>query len=84
MKLIHLTDTHFVPTGETLYRADPFVVCPECEPAEEEVMQPLREWVQAELTSGDLSRFEAASDLLDYFRDERITTPTLLELISTG
>jgi len=67
--------------GTTLYREAHLDPVDDVEP-DEEVMQPLRDWVQGELTTGDLSRFEAATDLLDYIRDERISTPTLLELIS--
>ena len=67
--------------GATLYREANLDPVDDVEP-DEEAMKPLRDWVQGELTTGDLSRFEAATDLLDYIRDERISTPTLLELIS--
>jgi Lon protease-like protein len=67
--------------GTTLYREAHLDPVEDIEP-DEEVMLPIRDWVQTELTSGDLARFEAAGDLLDYIHDERISTPTLLELIS--
>ncbi len=67
--------------GSTLYREAHLNPVEDAEP-DEEVLQPIREWVQDELTTGDLARFESAGDLLDYIRDERISTPTLLELIS--
>ncbi len=67
--------------GTRLYREVYLEPVEDKEP-DETVMLPMREWVESELSEGELSGFEAADDLLDYVRDERISTPTLLELIS--
>lgn len=66
---------------DTLYR-EAYLEPIESEEPDESVMQPMRAWVESQLTEGDLADFEAARDLVDYVRDERISTPTLLELIS--
>ncbi len=51
------------------------------EPDEAE-LQPMRDWFEQELRSGELAEFESAGDLLEYVGDERINTSTLLELIT--
>ena len=38
----YVIDAIIGPTDEILYRAEPSVVCPECEPAEAEPMRPLQ------------------------------------------
>ncbi len=49
---------------------------------DEAQLQPMRDWFEGELRTGELAEFESASDLLEYVGDERINTSTLLELIT--
>ncbi|MEO1583535.1 MAG: LON peptidase substrate-binding domain-containing protein [Planctomycetota bacterium] len=54
----------------------------EREPTDEGLLLHHREWLEAELGEGDLSRLSASEDLLEYVRNEDVPTSILMELLS--
>ncbi|HED53888.1 MAG TPA: hypothetical protein ENJ00_06770 [Phycisphaerales bacterium] len=69
------------PETDILYRRVMLEPTEDFKPDEQQ-LEPVRDWIAGELSSGELARFETADDLLGYIRDERIPTSALLELIS--
>lgn len=45
-------------------------------------LEPMREWVEAQLDGGELRRLSCASELLEYVRNEDVPMNVLLELIA--
>jgi len=68
----YVIDSITGPNGEILYRADPMVVCPRCEPAEEaEVVAPARTLARPLIDPAGTARIVAGViDSLDYLPDE--------------
>jgi len=69
------------PQAGLLYRQAMLRPTEDSQP-DERLLRPIRDWIELELEEGELSRFEAAGDLLGYIRDESVPTAALLELIS--
>jgi penicillin-binding protein 1A len=77
----YVIDSIFGPEGETLYRADPLVVCPECETqADEELV------VELDEEGNPVERFplEQMADVVDEFRPDAATAPELYANINAA